>query len=245
MRKPLIIATTIGLAAAPFALAAPTQAIAPSAATTIYACQKKKSGALRVVKKSKKCKKSEKKISWNTAGPKGDKGDKGDTGAPGAPGPGATPFSAQLVTVNMLASSVSQDVPVGDMTLNIQCGVFVGALGSSARITSPTAGSYVTRGSWLNNPTDDDGGYNAAPLIEAKAGDLVANTQATMTAQGVQVSMTGSSPVKNTGVLSFQVTNAGGKYLITYAATTAGQENPPTASPKGYCDITGWWSKLS
>lgn len=80
IKKYISFAAASTVVLAPLALAAPTHAAVVAPAKTLYACQKKKTGALRIVKKSKKCKKSEKKISWNTKGPKGDKGDIGNPG---------------------------------------------------------------------------------------------------------------------------------------------------------------------
>jgi hypothetical protein len=55
--------------------------------TTIYACQMKELGLLRIVDANTACKKIETKISWNVVGPKGDKGDPGIAGPAGPQGP--------------------------------------------------------------------------------------------------------------------------------------------------------------
>ena len=70
------------------------------AGEVIYACKKKRGGALRTVSKAKRCKKSERKISWNVRdvqGPNGGAGSQGSAGLPGVLGvagaagpPGAT-----------------------------------------------------------------------------------------------------------------------------------------------------------
>jgi hypothetical protein len=241
-KKSISFAAAAAVTLAPLALAAPSQGAVVAPAKTLYACQKKSNGALRIVKKSKKCKKSEKKISWNTQGPKGDKG---DIGTPGAPGPGATPINASLTTTNMLGNTQSQEFAMGDSTLTIQCVSFLGGVGSSARITSPSAGTYQTRGSWLNNPNNAEGDYNVAPFRDSKDGSFNANTVTTMAQQTLQVIVTAGDANRNIGVMNYTITNGSGTYFVTYVATTVGQENPPTASPKGSCDVTGWWSKLS
>lgn len=240
--------TTISFAAAaavtlaPLALAAPTQAAVVAPAKTLYACQKKSNGALRIVKKSKKCKKSEKKISWNTEGPKGDKG---DIGTPGAPGPGATAFNASLTLGNMAGAVESATVPVGDSTLTITCAAFLGAMGSYARITSPTAGTYESKGSWLNSPLNESGGYNYGPYREAKSGSFNANAITTMTQRTFQVLVPTAGFYRNMGVVNYTVSNASGTYFVTYVANTVGQTNPPMTTTNGFCDVTGWWSKLA
>ena len=58
----------------------------PADAATIYACVKKRSGAVRIVSQSAKCKKSELKLSWNTTGRNGANGRSGTNGAQGAAG---------------------------------------------------------------------------------------------------------------------------------------------------------------
>ena len=66
----------------------------PSANSVVFACAKKKGGALRTVKKSQRCKRGERKISWNVGGKAGLGGSQGVIGSPGPPGaagaPGAT-----------------------------------------------------------------------------------------------------------------------------------------------------------
>jgi hypothetical protein len=60
---------------------------ASASASTIYACQKKKGGAIRIVSAKTKCnKKTEKKISWNTQGPAGKNGTNGANGKDGTNG---------------------------------------------------------------------------------------------------------------------------------------------------------------
>ena len=62
-------------------------AVPAAPAATIYACQKKKGGAIRIVSSKTKCKKSsEKKISWATTGPAGKNGANGTNGASGTNG---------------------------------------------------------------------------------------------------------------------------------------------------------------
>jgi hypothetical protein len=59
----------------------------PSANAVVFACAKKKGGALRTVNKAKRCKRSERKISWNVGGAAGPGGSKGETGGSGPAGP--------------------------------------------------------------------------------------------------------------------------------------------------------------
>jgi hypothetical protein len=246
-KKTVSIAAAAAVTLTPLALAAPSQAAVVAPAKTLYACQKKNNGALRIVKKSKKCKKSEKKINWNTQGPQGAKGDKGDIGTPGTPGPGATPWSMNLSTPNLVAGGNSADVAtVGDMTLNFNCGVFVGLLGTSPRITSPTAGTYTTRGVWLNSPDQNGGGnINEMELRDFTQGNIAATVQKTVSSEGTQVSALGVPPLyKNFGYYQIELTNASGTYLVNYSASITATV-PAPEGPKGFCAAVGWWSKLS
>ena len=65
----------------------------PSANSVVYACAKKKGGALRTVKKSQRCKRRERKISWNVGGQAGPGGSQGAAGSPGPPGAAGSPGS--------------------------------------------------------------------------------------------------------------------------------------------------------
>ena len=242
-KKSISFAAAAAVTLAPLALAAPTQAAVVAPAKTLYACQKKSNGALRIVKKSKKCKKSEKKINWNTQGPKGDKG---DTGSQGVPGPGATAWSMNLVTDNLFADAEVADVAtVGDMTLSFNCSVFVGLLGTAPRITSPSDGTYTTRGVWLNSPEANGAEINETELRDFTEGSIAANVQKTVSSKGTQVSTAGTPPLfKNFGYYQIQLTNASGTYLVNYSAAITGTVDAP-GGPKGSCAAVGWWSKLS
>ena len=59
--------------------------------TVLYACAKKKGGALRTVKKTKRCKRGERKVSWSVGGPSGPSGSAGAAGAVGPTGPAGAP----------------------------------------------------------------------------------------------------------------------------------------------------------
>lgn len=68
--------------------------IAPRAeAASIYACQKKKGGNVRIVGSKTKCKKSEKKLSWSTTGTAGSNGSNGSNGTNGTNGTNGAPGS--------------------------------------------------------------------------------------------------------------------------------------------------------
>ena len=62
--------------------------------TTVRACVKKKSGAMRMVFNGRKCKRGEKLFRWDAAGPRGAVGAPGSNGKDGAPGPAGPPGDA-------------------------------------------------------------------------------------------------------------------------------------------------------
>jgi len=74
------------LAAAGALLTVDFVAAPPADASTIYACVKKKSGAVHIVSRRAKCRKSEFKLSWNTTGKNGTNGKDGKNGKNGATG---------------------------------------------------------------------------------------------------------------------------------------------------------------
>lgn len=98
-RRSLALATTAGVWCAAILASAPQ-----ADAATIYACVKKKDGAVRIVSRSARCKRSEKKISWNSVGPAGKNGlpgapgAKGETGARGETGQPPTTLWAVVET---------------------------------------------------------------------------------------------------------------------------------------------------
>jgi len=71
------LATTVALLAA---LAPPAQA------AMIYACVKKRTGAVRIVARTTRCRRGESRQSWNTTGPAGANGANGTNGTNGANG---------------------------------------------------------------------------------------------------------------------------------------------------------------
>lgn len=78
-------------------------AVPAANAATIYACQKKKGGAIHIVTKKAKCKKGETKLSWNTSGPAGKNGANGTNGKDGKNGEPGQPQKA--VTFNQTLES--------------------------------------------------------------------------------------------------------------------------------------------
>lgn len=104
-------------------------AAAPQAeAKTIYACVKKKGGAVRILSAKTKCKKGESNISWNTSGPagaiglpgvKGATGATGATGPTGPMGPGAT--KASLFEVPKAGDAEHKVLESGPLRLGISC----------------------------------------------------------------------------------------------------------------------------
>jgi hypothetical protein len=69
------------------ALAVPLAAPSGAAAKPVKTCVKKKTGAMRVVKKNKRCKRGERKLVLQTKGKRGKRGKQGKTGARGQQGP--------------------------------------------------------------------------------------------------------------------------------------------------------------
>jgi Collagen triple helix repeat (20 copies) len=93
LRKRITYANLMATVAVFIALGGGAYAVTalPSGSSVIYACAKKKGGALRMVKKAKRCKRSERKISWNA---RGSAGVSGSRGATGSAGPAGAPGSA-------------------------------------------------------------------------------------------------------------------------------------------------------
>ena len=96
MRRTLVVLGALAVLATAL-LAGPATGLAATAKTkTLYSCVDRKTGALRIVTKTKKCTKAERKLTWvSTTGgattPSSTTGPKGATGAPGPAGPAAPP----------------------------------------------------------------------------------------------------------------------------------------------------------
>jgi len=130
------------LAAAAVLLAA--LLIAPRAeAATIYACQKKKGGAIRIVGPKVKCKKkTEKTLKWNSSGTAGKNGKNGTNGSNGANGqngangtngtngaPGQPQkslfFDVASDNGGFLSNIFTNVITVGDVSVRMACGNFI------------------------------------------------------------------------------------------------------------------------
>jgi hypothetical protein len=80
--------------------------ISNAAGSTITACAKKSSGAMRLITNGKPCKKSERTITW------GSQGDSGATGATGAPGADAVSYFASFdLSGNKDTARSSSNIP--------------------------------------------------------------------------------------------------------------------------------------
>lgn len=85
-RTNAVVLSALIVLAGTTAFAVADQASKSSKANTIYACVKKKGGAMTSTTQKKKCPKGSKKISWNVKGRDGAAGTIGATGLPGAAG---------------------------------------------------------------------------------------------------------------------------------------------------------------
>ena len=136
-------------------------AVAPHAdAAEIFACVKKKGGAVRIVTKSTKCKKTEKKLTWNVIGPAGKKGADGKNGANGTSGTngkeGAPGQPQKAVTFNTTLSAAFEAPPsaplfinLGGVSANLVCFSFIVNF-SIIEAVAP-AGSHAETGLIITN----------------------------------------------------------------------------------------------
>jgi hypothetical protein len=134
-----------------------------ASAATIYACEKKKGGTLRIVSAKAKCsKKTETKISWNTQGPAGPAGKNGANGAngsngkDGANGAVAGYSASQAGSVNITNASsptniLSKSLPAGSYIVagKVQINAFdtsneAHAGASCELVDTPAGGSLST-----------------------------------------------------------------------------------------------------
>jgi hypothetical protein len=97
----------------------------PDSGGVFHGCVSKRSGALRVVRRSSECRRAKRRhhhlvnpgefaIAWNQQGRQGDQGPQGQQGEPGPQGPGATTFTATLPqgTTNGTVEALSNGLTV-------------------------------------------------------------------------------------------------------------------------------------
>jgi hypothetical protein len=162
-------------------------AVPAAPAATIYSCQKKKGGTIRIVSSKTKCKKTEKKIKWSTTGPagkngtngangtNGTNGTNGGTGATGPQGPGAVRFSGGTNITFAEDTEVVAPFTIGPVTLSFFCGNAVILNGASMKVTSTTAGTVFTTAIWKESTEAADDN----PSINFQNAALAANTTET------------------------------------------------------------------
>lgn len=144
-------------------------------AASITVCQKKKGGAVRVIKSTKKCKKSEVRLTIPTGelvqGPAGSQGAKGDRG------PGAVRIAGDGGAFSLGSPSTAVDtITVGGINLKVVCGNALVLNAVNLEVTSPLAGTVdLTRVLAENTDNAIDG-----PLLELSNTALVANTKASI-----------------------------------------------------------------
>jgi len=143
----------VALLALGIATAASLAAVGGS--STIYACVKRKGGAVRIVARTSRCKKSERKLSWNTTGPAGASGPRGRTGSRGPSGaagasgsPGNNGAARGFVDANPPTSGEYVHLPGSGSpfvvaTLNLPTGSYV-IQGDIHLLSTVAAGTSVT-----------------------------------------------------------------------------------------------------
>lgn len=146
-----------------------------ASAATIYACEKKKGGTIRIVSAKAKCnKKTETKISWNTQGPAGPAGKNGANGTNGGNGKdgtngavsGYSASKSESITITSATSSspqtiLSKSLPAGSYIVGGKVELVMTATGAKAygSITctltdTPTTGTAVADSStWASSIT--------------------------------------------------------------------------------------------
>jgi hypothetical protein len=229
---------------APAAVLLAALLIAPSAeAASLYACQKKKGGTLRIVASKTKCKKTEKKLKWNSSGTSGKNGKNGTNGtngtngangAPGAqgiqgiqglqgpPGPGAKRING-TATVAFLTETPMGSITVGDAKFDFFCtNAFIVNV-VSIKVTSPSAGVFSGFGIKRKNPA---GNATATPDYQRIA--TTANTLSDPIA-GVTTTADAGSGTDNNAAYTYIFDNVAGTTVLSVAEDVSNT-----------CSIKGW-----
>lgn len=114
-------------------------------AATIYACQKKKGGTIRIVSAKAKCnKKTETKISWNTEGPAGKNGANGTNGTNGAAGQPQTAVHFEAALAASIEAPTKTLFEIDGVTVRMECLNFIASF-DFIEASAPT-GSHAETG---------------------------------------------------------------------------------------------------
>lgn len=203
-----------------------------ASASTIYACQKKKGGAIRIVSAKTKCnKKTEKKISWNTQGPAGKNGTNGSNGTNGAPGSNGkegAPGQPQSATTFNVVSDVSTETPLftlDGVSVKLNCVTILFANFNILEATGPT-GSKADAGIVVSNsegkaPEDNQSTAKDVALSATTAAltDLATNAKA---------------PIANVGYVSATITTSAGVVDMQAYVEVAPSPNACVASGSAF-----------
>ena len=227
-RRPAALAL---LAAAAVLLAA--LLIAPRAeAASIYACQKKKGGTLRLVTSKTKCKKTEKKIKWNTTGTAGKNGTNGTngTGANGNNGANGTngtngapgePRKAITFNVTRDTGATKTDLfTAGGVTVKLQCFFF---LANFVSIQATGASGTMSSGAIYTDSANDPPSIPQTTVYS----DIVDGSDNTLSL----LSSNTAAPTTNKGHVNATIINATSAILLDYFVQAAAS---PTA-----CTVRG------
>lgn len=128
-------------------------------AASIYACQKKKGGAIRIVSSKTKCKKTEKKLKWSTTGPAGKNGTNGTNGTNGANGTNGTngaagePRSARTFSVTRdLGATATSLFSADGINYQFACAFIFVANGAALQAVQGTSTGTFQSGGRIERP---------------------------------------------------------------------------------------------
>lgn len=150
---------------------------ARASASTIYACEKKKGGSIRIVSEKAKCKKSEKKLSWNVQGPAGKNGlngkdgtngKNGENGKEGAPGQPQKAVAFETVQESSIEPHAVPLFELGGAAVRLSCVFFIANF-NIIEAAAPS-GSHATTGLVATNSE------NKAPEVASESVESVALT---------------------------------------------------------------------
>jgi hypothetical protein len=190
-----------------------------ASASTIYACEKKKGGAIRIVSAKAKCKKkSEVKLSWNMQGPKGATGPAGNNGANGTNGKEGAPGQPQSAVTFNVTSNTGEPTnytslfSLDGVSVRLGCSFVLIANGLNLEASGPV-GTRAEAGILASN---SEGKATEGNQSVAKDVAVTTNTPfATLVTNG-------KAPVANDGYVNATITTSGAVVFMQAFVQIAG-----------------------
>jgi hypothetical protein len=116
--------------------------VSSAASSSIKACAKKSTGAMRLIDSGKKCKSNERTLTWGAKGTTGAKGARGATGARGSNG---TNGVSSVLVKTIVTSEIAYNSPSAALSANVPAGKYSFQFSAEAAYFNNSVATLKTR----------------------------------------------------------------------------------------------------